>query len=431
MSEVRRRRLPLWGWWLVVGGIHALMFGPIAWRALYTNGPEFVGPNLFRAHTKFSTFVFDDWWRPATPGYLWQVSARTATEALRSTDPRVGAVIATTCFYALFGVAIFEVYRRVVDRRVTALAPWIAAAASVGIALLESPAALVGWTEFEHGRLFLPLYLPYAPTTIGSLGLNVLLLLYVGELIDGRLAGRRRWIVPVLAVLTTVAKPTLSPLLVAVIVGGWALASLRRRPDDGATPTVTAEVDDGVDGAGTTTRRAPRDWASAMWLVVLPTVLVLIPQYYVTATKVQYPGTAYDDRGGWAIHPFQELRDLGALTVYFWIALLFPIVAFVLVRRGLWRDTAVRLAAVGTVIGIVAAILLARTGSVWKGDMLQLPEAAIAAMIVFMPRRLVELRRLGEVSVATFVVLAVVLSPYLVAGTMSWSCHVGLGCPAF
>jgi len=412
MSGARPRTLPVWGWWLVVGTVHAAMFGPIAYRALYDRS-TFVGPNLFRAHTLFSTFVFDGWWRPATPGYLWQVSARLGTEALRSTDPRVGAVVATTCFYAFFGVALFEVYRRVADRHLPALAPWVAAVASVLLALLESPAALVGWTEFEHGRLFLPLYLPFAPTTIGSWGLNVLFLLYVSELVDRRLATNRRWVVPLVVVVATVAKPTLVPLVVAAIV--IAATTDRLRP----LPACDAP------------HREGRDWAAAIRLVVLPAVLVLIPQYLVTATKVQYPGTNYDDRGGWAIHPFAELHDLNALTVYFWLTLLVPLVAFLLVRRSLWEDTAVRLATVGTVIGILAAILLERSGSVWKGDVLQLPEAAIAALVIFIPRRVVELRRLGEISIATLIVLAVLLTPYLAAGSMSWACHVGLGCPAF
>ncbi len=412
MADARERRLPVWGWWIIVGAVHVAVFGPLAFRAEYRRD-EFVGPNLFRAHTIFTGFVFDDWWRPATPGYLWQVTARSFTELLRSTDLRLGGVIATCCFYALFGIAIFEVFRRV-TLPIRPLAPAWAAVASVVIALLESPAAIGGWSAFQEGRIFLPLYLPYAPTTIGSLGLNVLLLLLVSELIEGRLPRRRWWSVALIVVLATIAKPTMAPLLVAVVLGYAAIAGVSHRPRLGL------EDDGGGDRAS---------WADLLRLVVLPAIIILIPQYLVTASKVQYPGTAYDDRGGWTIHPFAELRDLNGLTVLFWLALLFPIVAMVVARREMWRDAAIRVALLAAGIGLVGTVLLERTGSVWKGDMLQLPEAAIGLLLVFMPRRALDLRRAGLLGAAATVALLVALAPYVVAGTMSWSCHVGLGCP--
>ncbi len=404
-----------------MGAVHAIAFGPVAYRALYRS-EDFEGPNLFQAHTVFTGYVFDGLWRPATPGYLWQVTARLATEATGSGDLRAGAVIASAAFSAFFGVAIYEVYRQSRDS-VPPLVPVLAALASLAVAMFENPAALSGWSEFEQGRIFLPLYLPFAPTTIGSLALNVLVLLAVADLIDGRLTGRRRWRVPLLMVLATIGKPTLTPLIVAAIsiaaIGGFLIDRARGRSGPSAS----------VPGGGTGLLGAI-DPMTAVRLIVVPGVAVLIPQFLVTATKVQYPGSGYDDRGGWRVHPLAELGDLNALTPYFWLVLVFPLAAFALTRTGLWRDTAVRIATAATALGIVAAMLLERTESIWKGDMLQLPGAAVAMLMVFIPRRVIELRRSGEVSALAFSVLALTLAPSLVAGVWSWSCRVGLGCPA-
>lgn len=412
MSGRRERRTPLWAWWIGVGLLHALLFGPIAYRALY-RGDDFVGPNLFPHHTWFSTFAFEDVWRPATPGYLFLFAARSVNEVLRSSDPRLGAVIATSFFYALFGVAIFEALRRTTSGE--ELMPRAGAAVgSVLIALLESPAALLGWTRYVAGDLFLPLYLPFAPTTIGSLGLNVLLMLEVGRLVDGTLPARSRWRVPVLVVLATIAKPTLSPLLMLVVV-----------------IVVVAERWTGASTVPFDRGRWMTKVRSVGLLVLLPGLAVLIPQYLATAYLVQYPRPGFDDRGSWTFAPLAELRDLNALTVTFWLALVFPLVAVVLLRSRLWSDAPVRLALIAAAIGIGLALALERTGSSdWKGDMLQLPAAAVAVLMVFIPRRVYELFQRQQIARVPLIVLSLVLLPYLLAGMTSWSCHVGLGCPA-
>ncbi len=406
------RRFPrLWMWWAAVAATHVVLFGPIAFRAEFDRS-RFVGPNLFRAHTIFTGFVFDDWWRPATPGYLWQVTARVLTEVSRTDDLRVGGMVATWAFYAVFGIAIFEVYRRC-DEATPLITRSEAFVASIVVAMLESPAAFIGWTAFESGRIFFPLYLPYAPTTIGSLGVNVFLLLCVAALLDGRLTSRQRRWLPAMVVLAAVAKPTMIPLTVAVLLGYAVIAMLRRNPSMG--------LEDGPAGR--------TSWKSVMMLVVLPAVVVLIPQFLVTATKVQYPGTGYDDRGGWVIHPLSELRSLNGLTFLFWLVVAFPVAALIITRRGMWADTAVRIAVLAASVGVAASLLFERTGSTWKGDMLQLPEAAIALLMVFMPKRALELRRSGQMGSLGAVVLLLVFVPYAVAGVLSWGCHVGIGCP--
>lgn len=400
-----------WRWWALVALVHVVLFAPVAYRAEFDRS-TFIGPNLFRAHTIFSGFVFADWWRPATPGYLWQVTARTFTELSRTGDLRVGAMIATWFFYGLFGVAIFEVYRRSDDEQKSV--SWaVALVASVIIAMLESPAAFIGWKAFADGRLFMPLYLPFAPTTIGVLGINVFLLLTVAALLDGRLGREQRRWVPALVVISVVAKPTMVPLLVVVVLGYSVVAAGCRRPSLGLS-------------AGPAGRPG---WRSVVWLVAVPAVVVLLLQYLVTATKVQYPGTGYDDRGGWVFHPLSELRQLDGLTPLFWSVLVFPLVALVVARRAMWADTAVRLALLATAIGIAAAGLLERTGSTWKGDMLQLPEAAIALLMVFMPKRAWEMRRSGQLGAVAWSALVVCFVPYVVTGVASWGCRVGIGCP--
>ena len=47
---------------------------------------------------------------------------------------------------------------------------------SVGLALLETPSAFLGWQRLVEGAVVIPLYMPFVPTTMASLGLDVLAL---------------------------------------------------------------------------------------------------------------------------------------------------------------------------------------------------------------------------------------------------------------
>lgn len=411
MEPRSNSRRSLWAWRAAVGVTHAIVFGFTAYRAEFHRS-EILGPSLYRAHTIFTGFVFHDWWRPFTPGYLWQVTARVLTEASGTGDLRVGATIATSLFYGIFGVAIFEVFRRSVWNAPRIPSAW-AFAASLVIAMLESPAAFAGWRAFVSGRIFLPLYLSYAPTTVGSLGLNVFLLLWVADLVDGRLSPRRQRWLPALVALAAVAKPTMVPVTVVVVLGYALVATISRRSSLG--------LGTGPD--------APPGWIAVVRLVVLPAAAILIPQFVVTATKVQYPGTGYDDRGAWILHPLAELRDLNGLSPLFWVVLAFPLVALIFARRWTWTDTAVRFALLAAAIGIIASVLFERSGSHWKGDLLQLPQAAIALVLVFLPKRLIDGCRSGNINARTVAGLTIAFVPYVLAGTLSWTCRAGIACP--
>lgn len=396
-------------WWLgAVATIHVVVFGPVAYRGLYQTD-DWVGSNLFPTHAAFAPHAFDAIWRPATPGYLWQATARLFGLPFGE-DLRPGALLATLVFYALFGVAIFELYQRAPSGG-PLLGPGAALGASVGLALLEVPAALSGWANTDE-RLFLPLYLPYSATTIGSLGLNVLVLWFVGDLVGGRLPDRRRKVLVALVVLAIVAKPTLMPLLVVAALVVSVIDDRRRRQGRS------------VAGSG----RGPV-LSDVVRLVVLPAAAITVLQFVTTVYKVQYEGV-FDGRGGWRWDPLVELRALDGLTPYFWLGLLFPLVAVLVVRGPLWEDQSVRLATIGIIVGIIASLLLTRSGTVYKGDVVQLPEAAMAMLVVFIPRRLLELRRINRLPVWAAAACLLALLPYVIAGAMSWSCHVGLGCHA-
>lgn len=390
---------------LAAFGIHVAIFTYVAWRGTYRPS-DFVGPDLFHRHGRLVSYAFTEWWRPLTPGYLYRFVAQTFNVLLGQSDELVGAVITCAIAYGVFGVALYETYRRTVAGT-PLLSRRAAVGASVLVALLESPAALWGWTRFMSDGLFLPMYLPFVPTTLVSLGLNLFLLLAVSDLVTGRTRRDRRWVVPALVVAAALAKPTLIPVLaVAAVVVVWWDDRERRR-------------------AGEASRL--RD---VIVLVVIPSVVIMALQLLVTIYKLEYPAEGWDDRGGWTILPFEELRALQALNVKFFLFLLFPIVALAVAGRRLLADRSVRLSVVATLVGLAMALLLSRTGSDYRGDMLQPLEAAMSIAIIVMIRRLIELRRAGELTVAGAVWCGLALAPYVAAGLTSYSCHVGLGCPA-
>jgi len=189
-----------------------------------------VGPNLFPTHTAFSTFALHDAWRPATPGYLWQLMAHLVNLVVPSADPRPGAVIATVVAAGLFGVALFDVFRWGSGR--SGGMPWSwAAALSVGVALLETPGALHGWQAFTGSGVFFTLYIPYAPTSAPSFAVNVYLLHAVAGLVSGQLEAGKRWVIPALVVVASVVE------MLAAAVPVWE-ATARPTPRVAKTPTL-------------------------------------------------------------------------------------------------------------------------------------------------------------------------------------------------
>jgi hypothetical protein len=395
-----------WRWRSVVAASHLAVFAVVAYRGIFRPA-EWVGPNLFPQHSALVRYAFADYWRPATPGYLFRFASQTINDLLGFSDVRVGALVTCAVAYAVFGVALYETFRRT-NVGSSLLTPRWSLLASVAVALLESPAAFWGWTRFSGDRLFVPMYLPFVPTTLTALGINMFLMLAVASVVSGRMPPRRARFVPVLVVVAAVAKPTLLPVLMFAAV-------------------VVAAVDD------RRTRRldhhASRRLREVLRLVVLPGAIVLAIQLYTTIYKLQYAGEGYDDRGGWSIVPLKELRQLHALTPLFFAVFLWPVVALLIFRRRLLSDRSVLLVYVAMVPAVAMALLLARDGY-WKGDMLQPLEAAVATALILGLRRVLELRRRGDLARWEALVSMLLLAPYVLAGLTSYGCHIGVGCPS-
>ncbi|WP_426574211.1 hypothetical protein [Aquihabitans sp. McL0605] len=389
-----------WRWRWATGLAHALVFGPVAFHLLYRSD-SVRGPNLFPTHTEFAETAFDGLWHFGSPSQLWQVAAK-GLDVVLPFDIRFGALIAALLFYAWFGIVVAEVLRP--RRTGYGLGPAAALVVSLGLAMLESPAGLWGWGSFTGTGVFMPVYLPYAATTLASLAPNTLLVWEVARWTSGDLPKPLRWRIPALLLLASFAKPTLVPLLLVAVPLVVLIRSIRRRSGSGRER----------DGRPTMT--------SVLVLLVGPAIVLTLIQLLVTVRYVV-------NRGGWVFSPLTELRDLHVRFPFFWLIGLFPILALVVVGKRLFDDEAILLCSTGAVIGVVAALLLRREGTTYQGDVLQLSEAAFAMLMIFIPRRLIELRQRGELSTAAGATLLVVLSTYLVAGLMGWAWRTGLAYP--
>jgi hypothetical protein len=402
----RSRGSTEWRWRFTVGAVHAALFSFVAYRGIFRPG-EWVGPNLLDKHTALVPYAFESIWRPATPGYLFRFSSQAINELFGFSDIRIGALITCAIAYAVFGIALYETFRRTNPGR-SLLTPSRAMVVSVAVALLESPAALWGWTRFSGDRFFLPLYLPFVPTTLVSLGINLFLMLAIASLVDGRLPAHRAKYLPVLVVVAAVAKPTLLPVLTfaALVVTAFDDRSSRRLDP-----------------------HAPRRLFDVIRFVAVPGAVVMGIQLYATVYKLDYAEAGYDDRGGWVLAPFRELRQLHALTPLFFAVFLLPVVALLLFRTRLLRDRSVLLVSVSMVPALAMALLLSRNGT-YKGDMLQPLEAAVSTALILVVRRLIELRRRGDLPWREVVASLLLLAPYVAAGVTSYGCHMGVGCPS-
>lgn len=399
----------IWQWWLLVAGAHAALFFPWLFRAHYR--PDgFDGPNLYLEHAQGYYYPLRDWWRPGTPGWLYHFSNKVWNDLLPGSDIRLGALLACLMFQGIFGVALFEVFRRPL-RRTPGLALPAAAVTSLLVALLESPAGLVGWARFITTDMWLPLYLPFVPTTLASLGLNVLAMLTISDLLKGDLPRSKRWQVPTLTVLASMAKPTLIPLLIpAVPVVAWHIDRKRRLPD------------------GTASHEPVLGRATALFL--LPAITVVGLQFLTTVYKVQYKELGYDDRGGWVFRPLEELRYYDALTPLFFLLLLLPLAILVVLGKDRFRDTSVLLSAIATAIGFVIIMTLARDRSTFRGDTYQLLQAPVATLLIFQLRDVLALWRERRLTRIAAVAIGIGLALYALGGGFSWMCRSGIGCPA-
>jgi hypothetical protein len=396
-----------WKWPLAVAILHALLFAPIAIAALFR--PAALFPNLWLWHAARVPETFRTPLEPIQPHFGWPGVARLIDLVLPTSDPRIAGAIVSILASSFFGVVLYLLFRRT-DDGVALLAPLPAAAMSVLIALLENPAAIQGWEAVaDADRAFLPLYYSFVPTTLASMGFNVLVTWMTAQLVTGRL-GRtgRRWL-PVLVVATAIAKPNLVPMLAGVALIAAVVA-----------PRLTDARDRGPE-------RTPRGvLIDVLRLVTLPAAAVTVLQFAILAWFS--PPVLL---GGVTLRPFYEMRLIGGFGWQFWLLLVLPLVALVLLRGRLVADVSVSMCLGSLAIGIAASLLFARAGdTVYQGevggDILQLASASAAVLIVFLVRRLFVLRARGELSTTVAVVCVVLLVPYLVAGLDTYRCHSGL-----
>jgi len=396
-----------WRWPLGVAIAHAVVFAPLAIAALFR--PQALFPNLWLWHAARIPETFRTPFEPIQPHFGWPGLARLIDLVLPTSDPRIAGAMVSILASAFFGVVLYVLLRRT-DDGAALLAPLPAAATSLVIALLENPAAIQGWEAVaDADRAFLPLYYSFVPTTLASMGFNVLVTWMTAQLITGRL-GRtgRRWL-PVLVVATAIAKPNLVPMLAAVALLAAVVAPRLSDPRDrGAQRAVRPVVVD------------------VLRLVTLPAAAITFVQFAILAWFS--PPVLL---GGVELRPFYEMRLIGGFGWQFWLLLILPVVTLALLRVRLVADVSVSLCLGSLAIGMAAALLFARSGdTVYQGevggDILQLASAATAVLIVFLVRRLFVLREQGELSTVVAVVCVLLLVPYLVAGLDTWRCHSGL-----
>lgn len=396
-----------WKWPLMVGVAHAVLFAPIVVAALFR--PWLLFPNLWLWHAARISETFRTPSEPIQPHVGWPGLSRLLDLVLPTSDPRVAGAIVSILGCAFFGVVLYLLLRQDDDGGPLLSRP-VAAVGSVLIAMLENPAALQGWQAVaDPDRSFLPLYYSFVPTTLAGMGFNVLLVWMTAQLVTGRLGETaRRWL-PAVVVAAAVFKPNLVPTLAAVaMVAAVVVPRLRDRGDAGPLRPWNVLVRD------------------VLLLVVAPAALTTTIQFAVLAWFSPPPL-----RGGVAIEPFYEMRQLGGFGWQFWLVLVVPLVALALVRRRLLADVAVSLCFGCVALGIFASLLVARTGeTVYQGevggDILQLASAATVVLIVFLLRRLAVLRLRGHLSTAVGVACLALLVPYLFAGLSTYRCHSGL-----
>lgn len=387
----------MWRWRAAVALAHGLIFGPYVVNALFR--PAFF-PSIYLGIAARIETTFTSPLDPGSAHFLWPGTAKLVNAVIGASDVRVGAAVVSIAAYMFFGVCLFEVFRQLDDGP---LLPSLAAAASIGIALLETPTSLLGWERItDPATVFLALYMPFIPTSIASLGFNVLLVWFGSRLLLGQLPRRTRPWLPVLVVAAALAKPNLvAPLTgVLVVMSLWARYAAR--------PVFGTLLD--------------RDSFSAVGrLIVLPAVAVTIFQDYLLRYRI-----ADDIGGSWVINPLSEMRDLGAFSWQFWLVMLLPVVALLALRGRLLGDIAVVLSFGAFTVGLVASLLLARDNPYYQGDVLQLCQAATAMLVVFISRRVLTLFRRGQIRPVVVCVLTLALIPYVLAGAATWRCHSGL-----
>jgi hypothetical protein len=384
-----------WGW--IAAGIHAVVFAPVIISALFR--PDRVHPSLWVWHAARIPETFHQPWRPVQVHFGWAGTSRLLDAVLPTSDPRVAGAIVSMAAAAGFGAALWFIFSRTDDGRPLLTPAW-AAAASLLVALLEAPAAVQGWMAIARpDDAFIPLYYPFVPTTLASMGLNVIAVWGAARILDGRASPRlRRWL-PLAVVAAAIAKPNVVPML-------------------GATaPLVALAL-----GA----RRWDGRFGEIVRTVTVPAAAITFVQWviieYLSSPRLQ---------GTMELNPFFEVRELGGFGWQFWLVATIPVAATVLIGRRLVADRAVLVSLASFALGLGLSLAFARAGSTPDkgsvgGDILQLAGTTLTMVVIFVLRRLVVLHRAGKLARATAIFLALLLVPYLAAGLDTWRCHSGL-----
>lgn len=374
----------------VVAVVHAVVFAPVAYRFIY-RGADQPGPNLFPAHIEFAKEELRAW-QAFAPESLWFFLVK-AVNVVMPGSYEAAAFVVAVGFYAFFGVVLYALFSEVLEpsprHRV------LAGTLSVAFALMESPTALLGWNRFGEGHLFLSLYIPFSATSLASLGVNVVLIWQVGRFLEGSLPRRRLWVIPALTVFAGIAKPNLVPMVLVVaplypLVTSWSV-----RPD------------------------ALKSAFRAFCLVTLPGAVSGVFQLLAILRYTPYTG-------GWRIAPLAELRDLDGMRPAFWTVLVAPAVVMLVYRRLVLSDAAVRVSLACSGIALVLSLVLERVGSPYRGDVLQLLQASIGVLYVFLGRQVLAVESDGRGSSGRRSWAYASFGFAVVAGLASWTYHVGL-----
>jgi hypothetical protein len=384
-----------WGW--AAAAIHAVVFAPVILHALFR--PASMHPSLWIWHAARIPETFHKPWRPVQAHFGWAASSRLLDAVLPTSDPRVAGAIVSIAAAAGFGAALWFIFSRTDDGRGLLSAP-LALVASLLIALMEAPAAIQGWRALvTPDTSFIPLYFPFVPTTLASMGLNVVVLWGAGRLLDQRASPTLRRALPFAVVGASLMKPNMAPML-AVVAPLVALAIERRGE-----------------------RPATRD---IVRLITIPGFAVGALQAVIITwfSPAELQGTVV-----W--RPFYEILALGGDGWQFWLIGLLPVAGFLLAGPRLIEDRCVVLATATFLLGLSVVLLFARGGETpWKGsvggDVLQLGGTTLTMLLIFVCRRLVVLQRQGRLAAWAVAILVVVTIPYLVAGGVTYRCHSGL-----
>jgi len=379
-------------WWLVPVGIgHALLAAPAVWNG-YFHPERWTGPVDYPAHLGAAREVFPRWWEPALPHFGIHGASRLLDAAVPWLDLGQSMFLVTLATLAAFGMLLAWMFARALP----GVTRWVPAGLSFAFAFAESPSGLLGWSFQNPPDFYLSLTNPNSQTHLGSHVFGLALLLLVSEVLEHPDSKRAvRWLLP-LALVTTIVKPNLSPVL-ALVAFVWAV---RRRHEPSG----------------------PRRLSVVWWRLTLPIGLLSLYQAWIVEAQSPRLIAEADDRG-LALAPFRDLAKIGGLHPVFWGLALFPLVAFVVFGREL-LDPLVELALACLGVLLVLALVFGIDGEMYGADFWWTAHIGFLVVCIAVAARICALwsedhRRWRQATLVAGAVWAV----YVVAGAMVWSCE--------